>query len=187
MGNKQDLSGLKYHKWTVLRKSEKQKRMTLYWCRCECGTEKNVVGATLKNGTSRDCGCGRKEIGRQRFSEPPQEASKRFLLRSYLRSSAKKGHIWDIPDDDFFRLVQQNCYYCGAPPAQIRRRKDSVQNGYFLYNGIDRSNNDVGYTIDNCVPCCARCNYAKRASSQEDFVAWVSRAYHHLFRGPSQC
>jgi 5-methylcytosine-specific restriction endonuclease McrA len=31
----------------------------------------------------------------------------------------------------------------------------------FLYSGIDRKDNEKGYTEENCVPCCKRCNGIK--------------------------
>ena len=55
-----DLTGKTFGKWKVLRFVEKRKR-TCYWlCRCQCGTEKLVSGATLIRGTSKSCGCSRR-------------------------------------------------------------------------------------------------------------------------------
>lgn len=48
-----DLTGKKFGKWVVLKRGDGNK----WLCRCECGTEREVVGATLKNGTSTSCGC----------------------------------------------------------------------------------------------------------------------------------
>jgi hypothetical protein len=36
--------------------------------------------------------------------------------------------------------------------------------------GIDRINNEVGYSIKNSVPCCGVCNYMKRKFSKEEFI-----------------
>lgn len=49
-----------------------------------------------------------------------------------------------------------------------------------LKSGIDRVENDKGYILDNCVPCCAQCNRDKGSSSLCDFVARTWRRYHHL-------
>jgi hypothetical protein len=40
----------------------------------------------------------------------------------------------------------------------------------FIYNGIDRVDNNKGYTIENCVPCCTAVNYAKLDMSYSDFI-----------------
>lgn len=32
-----------------------------------------------------------------------------------------------------------------------------------------------GHTLDNVVPCCKHCNYAKRERSVEQFTEWVMK------------
>lgn len=52
-----DLQGKRFGKWTVLRKSNNKKR---YWyCRCDCGTEKDVAQSSLRMGQSKCCGCSK--------------------------------------------------------------------------------------------------------------------------------
>lgn len=64
----EDLTGLKFNNWLVLSKAERPettKNRGTYWlCRCKCGTEKIVWGKSLKDGTSKSCGCikGEKHI-----------------------------------------------------------------------------------------------------------------------------
>lgn len=51
--------GAKYGRWTVLAEAgvtAGQKRR-LYLCRCDCGTERKVIGPNLKRGASKSCGC----------------------------------------------------------------------------------------------------------------------------------
>ncbi|MGJ4945153.1 HNH endonuclease signature motif containing protein [Bradyrhizobium sp. HKCCYLS1011] len=50
----------------------------------------------------------------------------------------------------------------------------------YVCNGIDRKDNGQGYTIENCVPCCSVCNHAKHTMGYEQFIMWISRAYHHV-------
>jgi 5-methylcytosine-specific restriction endonuclease McrA len=40
--------------------------------------------------------------------------------------------------------------------------------------------NSKGYTVENSVPCCYRCNHAKRDYSYGEFVDWVKRAADHM-------
>jgi hypothetical protein len=57
MVKKKDMIGNIYGLWTVIGETEK-KRASYFWlCRCQCGTEKLVEGCTLRNGTSKSCGC----------------------------------------------------------------------------------------------------------------------------------
>ncbi|ABT15204.1 Srd anti-sigma factor [Paramecium bursaria Chlorella virus NY2A] len=81
-----------------------------------------------------------------------------------------KGHMYDdyksrmnkdfdLTKEQYYNFHDGDCVYCGRESA----------NGHM--NGIDRVNNDIGYTVDNCVSCCGDCNYAKGSSTVEDFIA----------------
>ena len=54
----EDLTGKIYKRWTVLEFAGKNKgRVSMWLVRCDCGTEKVVLSSSLKNGTSKSCGC----------------------------------------------------------------------------------------------------------------------------------
>jgi hypothetical protein len=57
MNNFIDLSGKSFNRWTVLKYTGKG----LWFCRCSCGTERNVIVYNLIKGISRSCGCYRDE------------------------------------------------------------------------------------------------------------------------------
>lgn len=63
------------------------------------------------------------------------------------------------------------CFYCGLPPGALM----VSGNSRYIYNGIDRKHNEVGYTAENVVPCCKTCNRAKQAMPYEEFMAWIAR------------
>ena len=50
-----DLIGMKFGKWTVLKRLPNRKRALLWECQCECGNIVAVHGTSLKSGTSRGC------------------------------------------------------------------------------------------------------------------------------------
>jgi len=60
-----DLTGMKFERWTVIKKSKKKsKRGQIYWkcvCSCKDKTERDVLGSLLRRGTSKSCGCIQKE------------------------------------------------------------------------------------------------------------------------------
>lgn len=59
--------------------------------------------------------------------------------------------------------------------------KEKYNNTEPLYlNGIDRVDSNKGYHIDNCVPCCTSCNYAKHKLSQKEFYDKIKKIYHNL-------
>jgi len=50
-------TGNVYGLWTVLSRAENDKRKQARWlCQCQCGTEKDVGGSTLRRGASKSCG-----------------------------------------------------------------------------------------------------------------------------------
>lgn len=62
-------------------------------------------------------------------------------------SATRNGKSWDLLPDEYVNLIMQNCMYCNH----------NVGTG----TGLDRINNDLGYIIDNVVPCCEECNTAR--------------------------
>ena len=57
MPNLIDLSGMRFGKWTVISKALRKTGHTMWHCRCDCGTERDVSGVALKSGRTVSCGC----------------------------------------------------------------------------------------------------------------------------------
>ena len=66
-----DLTGLRFGRLLVLGLSSKKcKENSRHWsCLCDCGNEKVVLGKSLKNKSTRSCGCLRKETTSKNFSK----------------------------------------------------------------------------------------------------------------------
>ena len=94
----------------------------------------------------------------------------------YYRSGAKSRNLeWDLTEEQFANLINKNCYYCGEVPS--KRQSVSYKDNYELVNGIDRIDSTKGYTIDNCVPCCSKCNSMKSNLKKDDFLQHISKIY----------
>lgn len=64
--NKQDLTGRKFGRLTVLKEERKDQKGRIVWlCKCECGKYHEVVTAYLNNGSVKSCGCLAKETARK--------------------------------------------------------------------------------------------------------------------------
>lgn len=73
-----DLTGQKFNKWTVIER-DKTKKGTAYWiCQCECGTIKSVCGSSLRNGSSKSCGCERIKKSRENNGKFINEIGNRY-------------------------------------------------------------------------------------------------------------
>ena len=173
--NQLKLTGQKFGRLTVIEPSHKDIRGTLWWrCKCKCGKEAIVRGPSLKNRSTKSCGClGKENMAAyvEKCRLPKGEAARNAVLGSH-KSGAKKRNIEQaLTDEQIIALHKENCHYCGCPPSNIMSPKD--YNGSYTYNGIDRIDNTKGYTITNTVSCCYICNKAKGTLSVEDFMGWI--------------
>ena len=161
--------GARYGRLVVIGKAIRPTlRFNIWIFQCDCGKRIEVIPSRVTSGLLKGCGC-RRTIHRKLT---PGTASFHSVLRMY-RTNAKKAHrALDISIEDFKRLTSSDCHYCGIRPFQIRR-EGKVCNGAYLFNGLDRVDNLGGYTLDNVVPCCKRCNYAKHNSTYAEFIEWL--------------
>jgi hypothetical protein len=170
--------GQRFGRWTVLQFDASGPAGRRHWlCRCECGNEKSVKPATLKDGKSKSCGCERGEYRRGRPSATrleAGEASLRDIYRMYANRAARRGMAFDLTKDQFRSIVTQPCEYCGQPPVREHKPKAWVFGG-FICNGVDRWDNAQGYTHENCRPCCPDCNLAKGAMAPQRWSAMLDR------------
>lgn len=57
-----DITNQKFGRWTVIKQVPNLTSRDSKWlCRCDCGTEREVLGKNLRNGRSTSCGCYKKE------------------------------------------------------------------------------------------------------------------------------
>lgn len=119
-----------------------------------------------------------KEHLRKSVLGAPQQEAKTRVWMTYKHSAKKRQIEWNLTKEQFFNLTEQICHYCDGLPSNLS--KAGHGNGDYVYNGIDRKNSDCGYCPENCVPCCAKCNYAKRRTPYKDFIEWVGRVSRKL-------
>ena len=105
-------------------------------------------------------------------------ASARHLFTRYRTNAKKRKHIFTLTVDEFIDITSKKCRYCGASPKMVSKPHSRV-NGEYVHNGVDRKDNNIGYTIKNSVPCCTHCNYAKHKMSVKEFREWINRVYHY--------
>lgn len=153
-------------------------------CECKCTNKIVVTGALLRGGGVKSCGCwGHSEefLRQNKWKRSPAETSAKVIY-------SRRYDDGDISFEEFFKLSQLDCFYCGASPSNkinssLTRNgasKISKEQGDFIYNGLDRVDNSKNHTKDNCVTCCSTCNYAKRMMPQDVFFEWVGKIYSNL-------
>lgn len=166
-----DISGNKYNRVFVISYFGESK-----WnCVCDCGKEFIADGSSLKNNYTKSCGCLADEMRRSLFKLGYGIGSFNALYLKYRRGAKKRNLVFDLDKDFFCKITKSNCYYCGVEPKNIQ--KSLSNNGDYVYNGIDRVDNNLGYIYSNVVPCCSDCNFAKKTMSEFEFLNWVDRVY----------
>ena len=186
-----DLEGQRFGKLVAVRciRVQGKTRSRIRWeCLCDCGTVRLVEASHLVSGRQKSCGRGVHKHGVP--LKPLGTAGFNGVINNYKREAAARNYEWSLSDDQAGYLFKSACTYCGKPPSQVsspyknRPRSSSVCD--YIYNGIDRVDNLRGYTVENSVPCCIRCNKAKSNLTLTDFRNWVA-AIHKRFESRVVC
>lgn len=163
-----DLSGMTINDIYVIGRAGNTKRSgnAKWLCRCHCGKEFTVVSHVLRT-RQKSCGCRtRRKFLDGNFGQVVSQTKKDALSR---------GYAFELTEEDMYTLHQQDCHYCGRPPSNCKKSSKYTKKGNlgYKYNGIDRKDNNTGYTLDNCVTCCKYCNIAKHHQTYEFFIDMV--------------
>lgn len=170
-----NLSKLKRKYIKILNNTKKIKNHRYWLCKCICGTTKWIRADWIKNNINISCGCKTSLLMRKNRIDKFGEQAKKELFRNYKTNAIRRKLQFTLSFKNFMKLTQQNCHYCGLIPKQIY--KSDVDNGDYIYNGIDRINNKKGYTKKNVVPCCKMCNMSKYNHTKKEFLEWITRVY----------
>lgn len=153
--------------------AHKPKKSTIVLCKCGCGLPTNV---------------GRR--GRPSLYIPGHEphvtgfvdatvlpeGAMRGLWRTHVNNCVAQNRVNELTPEQWQTLVEQACFYCGAPPATrtFGGAKASVQ-----IHGIDRKDNSLGYTLTNVVTCCWVCNAMKKHHNVDVFLQHIFQIARH--------
>lgn len=170
-------------------------KRTTYLCRCECGKEPLIQRHALqnKNGVT-SCGCllfeQRSNLGLSKRKLEPKMATAKIIF-DFRYSDG------NLTFDDFLRLSQENCYYCGIGPSTTYNKfshrgpaktsQYAVDNGNFTYNGLDRIDSNLPHNLENVVAACHPCNYSKSDHNQDEWGKWICKVYDnwaHKYKQP---
>lgn len=138
---------------------------------CDCGNSCERSVSRVTGGQFASCGCG---FTGPKLGRTVEEAYFRLAFDLYKRNAAKRSLEFSLTLGEFISISKRRCEYCGG--SELRKRK-----GYSARAvGVDRRDNDNGYSKRNCVPCCRTCNLAKRDMSYTEFNKWIKRlvAFH---------
>ena len=113
---------------------------------------------------------GNKGGGTKRLTD--KELAIRRTIRDIKKSATSRGKKVEINDNQIRELLLQPCYYCGGVSQRVAGE----------YNGIDRLDNELGYTLDNIVACCGTCNRMKFQMNEYEFKNHIMKIYWNKVR-----
>jgi len=96
----------------------------------------------------------------------------------YIQSSIRRKLSFNLTKEEFMLFANGKCFYCGALPINTFHKTRA--NGDYVYNGIDRVNNKIGYEKGNCVSCCKRCNKMKETMTIKEFYTSIEQIYNWM-------
>jgi len=149
--------------------------------KCVCGNEFIAKCTDLRiNRTKscKDCAWAKRSKTKSIQVSQNQQMFKRLIL-----DRCKKHNIEiSITVEDYGKIIKQNCFYCNDEPKLTTRfsTRKYVNAEPMFANGIDRIDSSIGYTLENCIPCCTSCNYAKHKLTQDEFYEKIRKIYKHL-------
>jgi len=162
-----DMKGKRFGKLIAIDKVRIKNRNGLFWeCNCDCGNKTTAFGGHLRAGRRVSCGCA----GKDNF----EKTGLRRLYRMYQYKSKKRNKEFSLSVEQFGILIKRNCFYCNMEPLQVLEQVKSGD-AHITYNGIDRKDSDLGYTFDNSVTCCKRCNFSKSNMKFEEWMLHIKK------------
>ncbi len=153
----------------------KEGQVFIYEVVCQCGCNKvtNVTNHKLLYGKSpKACALWKQRTGFQniKLRKPQEVVARNKVFDGYKRNAAQRGYSFDLKFEEFSKIIEKPCYYCGKLQSNFCNKG---VNGGLFYNGIDRVDNNSGYYLGNIAPCCKICNNAKKQLSKDEFLNLV--------------
>jgi 5-methylcytosine-specific restriction endonuclease McrA len=187
MSTRIDLAGRAFGRLTVLRPENTVKGQLRWLCRCICGNEKVIYGGNLtrrgRRGITQSCGCLKQAPPKNKVHDRIEAVERNRYTGSIVGRSRRVLKLpVGLTFDEYRVMIHEPCHYCGDVDSGQTGDNMGISETTVKHNGIDRIDSDLGYTLENCVPCCRRCNLAKNDMGRDDFLLWISRVYEHLKR-----
>ena len=185
MGSLIDVTGQKFGRLTVVRKTNIKAEAAMWECICDCGNTVIVRSDCLRSGNTKSCGCYAKELFMEYRKTNNFSVHKGYGTRLYRIWSSMKGRCYNKNHKYYKHYGGRGITICEEWKKDFSLfREWSYSNGYKEDMSIDRIDNDKGYFPDNCryiyykdQPKNRRSNHIVTINGEEMTASECSRKY----------
>lgn len=180
--------GDKFNKLTIVEFIGHQNNHRTFKAICECGNFTIVKGTHLVQENIKSCGC----LFLERITKKEGHRAFTYLFTRNKRNAISRDLDFNLTFEQFISIINQNCFYCGIEPQKFNPylnknghqkfnkkgqylTQPTVDRAWIVANGLDRYDNNLGYLIDNVVPCCPQCNQSKMDFTVTDFLSHAEK------------
>ncbi len=150
MGKVIDLTGRKFGRWKVIKKTIKrtQDRNIIYYCVCQCGITKNISASSLRRGRSKSCGCLQKE--RAVYAGYKSHTHGRSHTKEHQAWLAMKRRCYKKDCKEYIRYGGRGIQVCDQWLKSFENFFKDLGEAPTSKHSIDRIDNDDNYKPNNC-------------------------------------
>ena len=76
----------------------------------------------------------------------------------YKTNAEQRNYVFELSEEQYYKLIREDCYICGKKTNENHT------------NGVDRFDNEIGYTFHNSNACCGQCNIMKKEMDYSIFM-----------------
>lgn len=170
-----DMIGKRSGRLLVIAPAPAQAGRARWVCQCDCGNKCTATGKSLRKQQKQSCGCIKRDQLKTLLKDlhkhnelPYGIAASNHLYSVYKIGAKKRNLVFELTIDDFRRITSDVCYFCGEKPKGCHW--GVTCSTPYIFNGIDRLDNSIGYVLSNCVTACKTCNWMKRVMTEEQFL-----------------
>lgn len=148
MGKLVDLTGRKIERLTVIKRDGSRNKKAVWLCKCDCGNEIRVLGASLISGNTKSCGCLQREIVQNvgRFNKKHGM----FGTRIYTIWADMKKRCFDEHDRAYKHYGARGITVCDEWRDFEKFYAWAKISGYTDDLTLDRKNVNGDYSPENC-------------------------------------
>lgn len=140
-----DLTGQRFGRLIVVGQAGRKYSNVSWLCKCDCGAEIKLVGYSLKRGTTKSCGCLKKEFATEYAKKHGMTGTAEYISWTQMLARCRNEN-----NDAYPRYGGRGIKICG-------RWLESFENFYTDMGerpnkeySLDRIENNSNYEPDNC-------------------------------------